>query len=191
MVLYGILCSLPILYGVFREWTRVFNYWTDKGIPGPKPVIGFGNTIGTYMRPKSHIEMDWIAKYGKIYGVFDGHKPVLRVADPRLIRQILVTDFDVFTNRTLFKDIHPIYSQNLFTSDGPNWRRLRSLISPTFSSAKMRQMYEMMGACATQLSRVVDGYAVDCTLIDVKQVFGNFALDVLAMCAFVRAYFGI
>lgn len=47
---------------------RNFNYWTKQGIPGPMPYIGFGTT---FRRHKSYIEIDWLKRYGKLYGYFE------------------------------------------------------------------------------------------------------------------------
>ena len=53
---------------IYRYLTRDFNFWSQMGVKGPKPVIGFGTFIYEIIRDKPDLEVEWIRKYGKIYG---------------------------------------------------------------------------------------------------------------------------
>ncbi|CAG2177716.1 unnamed protein product, partial [Oppiella nova] len=163
--------------------TRNFNYWSKRGINGPKPVILFGTDLEQFFRNKSYIELDRIQQYGKIYGTFEGTKPILSVAEPELIKQILVKDFQNFTDRQNAA-FHPILSKHLVVVNGDDWKRLRSTITPTFSSAKMKTMYPMIRECLTDLLDVLDTYAASNQEIDMKAMYGNYTMDVIATCAF-------
>ncbi|CAG2178366.1 unnamed protein product, partial [Oppiella nova] len=76
--------------------TRNFNHWSKKGVKGPKPIPGFGNILSPFLTEQIILEKDWIKKYGKIYGTFEANKPILTIADPALIKQIMATDSHVF-----------------------------------------------------------------------------------------------
>ncbi|CDQ63801.1 unnamed protein product [Oncorhynchus mykiss] len=43
--------------------------------------------------------MDLIHKYGRVCGYYLGRRPVVVVADPDMLRQIMVKDFSTFPNR--------------------------------------------------------------------------------------------
>ena len=40
----------------------------------------------------------WMKEYGKVFGVYEGTKPVLAVADPDVLGQICIKDFNYFPN---------------------------------------------------------------------------------------------
>ena len=74
--------------------------------------------------------------------------PLLKVADPELIKTILVKDFQLFPDRmTTYGQVDNIMSKNLALLTGEDWKRIRAIISPTFTSGKMKRMYPMMKIC--------------------------------------------
>ncbi|CAG2167944.1 unnamed protein product [Oppiella nova] len=79
-------------------------------------------------------------------------------------------------NKILFK--------HLFNSRGDDWRRLRSILSPTFTSGKMRKMYPMVRECLNDLLDQLDVCAVNGNDINLKDMMGNYTMDVIARCAF-------
>ncbi|CAG2176238.1 unnamed protein product, partial [Oppiella nova] len=140
-----------------RYFTRNFDYWSKRGIRGPKPVIGFGNILHKFLKPITSLEVQWIHEFGTIYGIFEGNRPILTVADPELIKNILVTDFHLFNDKEgnpLFNSkAHPILGQNLEAMAGDEWRRVRTVLSPTFSASRMRKMFVQMRECVDSMLR--------------------------------------
>ena len=72
-------------------------------------------------------------------------RPSLLINDLDLAKQILITDFDQFTNRKPFevKVFHAqyddIFRKLLVTAEGEEWKQIRSLLSPIYTSAKLRE----------------------------------------------------
>ena len=72
-------------------------------------------------------------------------RPSLLINDLDLAKQILITDFDQFTNRKPFevKVFHAqyddIFRKLLVTAVGEEWKQIRSLLSPIYTSAKLRE----------------------------------------------------
>jgi cytochrome P450 family 6 len=109
---------------------------------------------------------------------------VLRVADPELIKTILVKDFHLFPDRRARSSLHPIMRKNLVDLTGSEWRRVRGVISPTFTSGKMKRMYPLIRECLKDFMDHLDVFAKDRKDINVKDVYGNYTMDVIATCAF-------
>ncbi|XP_054160994.1 cytochrome P450 3A21-like [Oppia nitens] len=178
---YGLLSSIPLLYWYF---TRNFNYWKSLGINGPKPIVGFGTLLYQFLTPKPYLELEWYKKYGKLYGILNGSNPALTIAEPELIKHVLVKDFNSFADRTRKRRIHPILKHHLIESSGDDWKRLRSIITPTFTSGKMKKMYPMIADCLNDFVNALDVYARDKQEVNIKDMYGNFTMDVIATCAF-------
>ncbi len=116
--------------------------------------------------------------------MFSGHKPVLGIAEPELIKQILVKDFHLFRNRQKRRGENQISRKNLVNQRDEEWKRVRSLVSPTFTSGKMKKMYPLMTKCAQEYVEALKNEAINENEIDLKQMNGNFTMDVIAKCAF-------
>ncbi|XP_049988875.1 cytochrome P450 3A31-like [Alexandromys fortis] len=71
----------------------------------------------------------------------DGQTPVLAITDTEMIKNVLVKDFySVFTNRRIIGPVG-IMSKALTISKDEEWKRIRALLSPTFTSGKLKEMF--------------------------------------------------
>ncbi|CAG2174462.1 unnamed protein product [Oppiella nova] len=95
--LIGLIVAVIAYY--YFWWRNALSYWKDRHIPGPKPIPIVGNYLNNALKVRPFVEMEWYKTYGKVYGLYILSKPRLTVADPELIKQILVKDFDAFRNR--------------------------------------------------------------------------------------------
>ncbi|CAG2106370.1 unnamed protein product, partial [Medioppia subpectinata] len=165
--------------------TRNFNYWSKRGVKGPKPWPIVGNILQLFTTPQPLQELNWAKRYGKIYGIYLKEEPMLTVADPELIKTILVKDFHLFPERANISQSHDkIMSRNLVQLTGDDWKRVRSIVSPTFTSGKMKRMYPRIQECLSQLITVLDTMATDGQSMNAKDLFGRYTMDVIATCAF-------
>uniref|UniRef100_A0A669EMD9 Uncharacterized protein n=1 Tax=Oreochromis niloticus TaxID=8128 RepID=A0A669EMD9_ORENI len=81
---------------------RPFSVLSRCGIKHPKPVPFFGNLFmfqQGFFKPLN----DLVKTYGKVCGYYLGQTPVIVVADPDMLRQVLVKDFSNFPNRNVRK----------------------------------------------------------------------------------------
>jgi len=116
--------------------------------------------------------------------VFNGNEPVLTIADPELIKLVLVKDFNKFTNHGELNTDHPILNNHLSNARGDQWKRIRSIISPTFTSGKMKKMYSTIRHCLQEYLDHLETFAKEGKDINLKEMHGNFTMDVIASCAF-------
>ncbi|CAG2118343.1 unnamed protein product, partial [Medioppia subpectinata] len=99
---------------MLKYLNRHYNYWTKRGLNGPKPYPLVGNSLSTLFKPLPSVELEYFEKYGRLYGVFNGNKPILTVAEPEIIKSILVKDFHLFADRRVRPFDHKIIDKNLF-----------------------------------------------------------------------------
>ncbi|XP_052862554.1 probable cytochrome P450 9f2 isoform X2 [Anopheles cruzii] len=130
----------------------------------------------------------------RVFGMFEMLTPLFVVRDPELIKRITVKDFDHFVNhRPMFHTDanNPastvMFHKTLFVMTDQRWRDMRTTLSPTFTGSKMRQMFELIVECSTNMvehyrqQQVTDGVARE---YEIKDVFVRFTNDVIATCAF-------
>ena len=96
-----------------------------------------------------------------------------------------VKEFHHFTNRMDFGMIldKPMDKMVSMLKDD-EWRNVRSTISPTFSSGKLRRMKSQLNRCASLLVENLKQKASSGEPVYVKDYTGAFALDVIASTAF-------
>lgn len=185
-VLVGIFSLLIISYYYL---TSTYNYWRDRGIPFVKPILLFGNIKDVLLGRKSIIEV-----HTRLYKQFEGERfggyfvlrrPVLMVRDPELIERLLVKDFAHFHDRGMTTDPdHEPLTLNLFNAKGNQWRNLRYKLTPTFTSGKLKGMFEQIHNCGEDLMKELQKYAESGENVEAKNLFSLFTTDVIASCAF-------
>nr|CAD7459066.1 unnamed protein product [Timema tahoe] len=139
-----------------------------------------------------HVELSGVANlankcYGNSATIFVSILPALIIRDPELIKHILLKEFHHFTDRfaTADEKIDPMGGKNIFLIKGSRWRHLRSNLSTTFSSGKLKRMFPIVVKCAQDLRDYVreTGSSKDNPL-DVKDVMARSAIDVIASCMY-------
>lgn len=166
-----------------------FRYWAERGVLGPRPSFPMGNLFVRFRVPPNEIELGYLRHYGRLYGTFSCLVPKLNVSDRHLVHRILVKDFHCFIDRDRMNTWHEVWNENLFMLSGDRWRHVRSIVSPTFSAVKLRAMHSMMATSVAKLCQHLDrltsaapGGGV--VMINTKEVFSTFAIDVIATTTF-------
>lgn len=67
---------------------------------------------------------------------------------------------------------------------GPQWRKLRAKLTPTFTSAKMKMMFNLMNECAEELRNFLEGPASRNEDLEVKEIMSKFTTDIIGSCVF-------
>ncbi|GBN05512.1 Cytochrome P450 3A21 [Araneus ventricosus] len=137
-------------------------------------------------RPSHEVDLERYLKLGPVYGQYDGNTPVLAVADPKLLREILVKEFPTFMNRRMaeFMSGDAMVSSFLFTLRGEEWRRMRNIISPTFSTGKIKKMISYIKQCSSTMIENLKKASRKGKPLQVKQFSNAFSMDVIASAAF-------
>ncbi|KAG8145730.1 putative Cytochrome P450 3A24-like protein, partial [Naja naja] len=122
--------------------------------------------------------------YGKIWGIFDGRQPVMAILDPALIKTILVKEFyTYFTNRRDFGLNGNLDTAITIVVDD-QWKRIRSALSPTFTSGRLKEMMPIINHYNEILEKNIQKKVENDELIDMKLIFSAYSLDVVTSTSF-------
>ncbi|KAK5640023.1 hypothetical protein RI129_010834 [Pyrocoelia pectoralis] len=170
-----------------------FIYWYWKGVDTVSPLSFLGYLAKLIFKKEPlFINLQHfyhtMKKNGKKFGGY--HlliRPVFVPTDLDLIKKMLISDFDHFTDHIGYVNAKddPI-SLNIFNAKGANWHRIRSTLSSLFTSAKRKVIFDTAIKCGEDLKQLVNKYVERNESLDVKEVNERFTTDI-----FVSYGFGI
>ncbi|XP_067006627.2 cytochrome P450 6k1 [Anabrus simplex] len=180
---------LGLLTVCYVYLSRNYNFWAKKGVPFVKPSPIVGNFMDIVLLRKQ-IGNFWKDIYLQhkdkpCVGVFAFDQPMLMVRDLNLVKSVLVKDFNIFMDRNAqtSEELDPLSYKNLFVLNGQRWRHLRAKLSPTFTSGKMKRMFQLVDECGKQLVTYLENKSENGEL-EVKDAMARYTTDVIATCAF-------
>uniref|UniRef100_A0A3Q0SJV4 unspecific monooxygenase n=1 Tax=Amphilophus citrinellus TaxID=61819 RepID=A0A3Q0SJV4_AMPCI len=175
---WTLLVALITLLFVYSCWTH--GTFKKLGIPGPSPVPLFGNMLA-YKKGFFNFDEECYKKYGKMWGIFDGRQPVLCITDPAMIKTILIKEcYSFFTNRRNFHLNGPLYDA-VNNAEDDQWRRIRSVLSPSFTSGRLKEMFDIMKHHSANLISSMKKKADE---DEPLEFFGPYSMDVVTSTAF-------
>ncbi|XP_050680809.1 cytochrome P450 9e2-like isoform X2 [Leptidea sinapis] len=184
---WKLLLCLTILFALYFHYTSTFDFFEKKGIKFMKPTIIVGN-IGSRILARTSFHAFQLEIYnnfkGHPYGgIFEGRRPVLYLIDPDIIKAVTIRDFDYFMDRLAFMSNAPKYiSRSLLNLKGAEWKSVRSTITPSFSSSRLKHMLPLIQSCSDQMVKFLKQY--ENKDIEMKDIMGHFTLEVIGTCAF-------
>lgn len=181
-----------ILVGAQLYYYRKFTFWSRRGVKTPPPVPLFGNYLSIVRHAYQDLALDWRQRYGNVYGFYAGSTPYLVIADAQVLKQICIKDFDKFPNHQFLKVPNRYQKHFLINQKDDEWRALRNLITPTFSSGKIKSMFRILNGCSddmVELFKTKIGASPnnqDSIVIDIRAAAGA-----LSMGSAVGSFYGI
>jgi len=167
------------------------SYFERRKVPHVRPIPLLGNLAPFVFRRISHMEL--LQKLynrfsdAKYFGFYDFLTPTYIIRDPDLISTIAIKQFDNFCDHRNFvnETLDPIASKNLFGMKGDHWREMRKLLSPSFTSSKMKMMFGLMTQCVENFVDFVAAQSGKAgKTYNMKDILGRYATDTVATCAF-------
>jgi len=104
--------------------------------------------------------------------------------DVDIIRDVFVKESKTFPNRFTIPSGRVTEQMLNNVTDYDAWKRMRSLMSPTFSTGKLKQMTAQINRCARQCLRLMLDHCSDHRSMEVKEFAGCYTMDVIASTAF-------
>ncbi|UXI22221.1 Disks large-like protein [Sarcoptes scabiei] len=175
-----VIVLFSVLYAIQNHY---YGYWKRRGIVSP-PVIPFFGSFFHLSKPLAIFLVENYQKYGKIHGIYQGLRPRLVVADPNIIKRIMVQDFNIFRNRGDTRNQDRIGRKNLVRARDNDWKRIRSILSPMFTTSKLKKMESSIFGCVDSFMNAIEKKSDHRQPIMIRSITGNFTMDVIAKCAF-------
>ena len=165
---------------------EIFLNSKEKNIPRPyrngqKSMVKLMVTMKVFF-PKIIIKTYLISDRSLLY--LKGHYPILVTSDTELIKEIFITRSSNFAARKFvpaqYKDND--WDTNVGSASQLRWKRLRTILNPTFSPQKLKEILPLMKICTDRfLAKVEEN-------LDKKIVIANdvkaFTMDTLSNCVF-------
>nr|UUB32635.1 cytochrome P450 CYP6BX1 [Dendroctonus rhizophagus] len=189
-LIYFLIVFIGLLGYLLRKAKKTYNYWKEHGVPSidDRHLI-YGNLKEAILLKKSSAEV-----YGEFYqkfkkrglkhgGVYFYSSPTWVLVDPDLIKTVLISDFQHFAAHNPMY-LNTIFFNNLFHMQGEQWKDMRRKLAPTFTSGKMKMMFNILLEKTHGLADLVDGMASTGEAAEIKELVARFTTDVIGSCGF-------
>ena len=171
--------------------SRNKNFWKGKGIANLPYRFPFGNTgfldffKNSFCKVSAELYEE-TKKAGGFVGMVDWQGPSLSVTDPEMIKGVLVKDFETFTERqpSSWNINQGIFGKMLSNLTGQEWKDVRNISTPTFSTGKIRSMTGILEEQSNILADQMFKESQADGEINTKEVIARYTMDTIASVAF-------
>ena len=183
--------SVFLLIIVLRSYVhQKWQVLKKLDIPHNSPSFRMMGNIGEGAKNSDSIfkgQLDQKRKFGNICGSYIGLRPVITIFDPKVLKQIFISEFSTFSERST--SLKLINGKELNTGvnvvSGCQWKRIRSTLSPSFSSCKLREMFGSIEDCAdATICCLKNAFKQNEGRFECKDIFSSLSLDVICSAAF-------
>ncbi|EDS38449.1 cytochrome P450 71D6 [Culex quinquefasciatus] len=186
MFLITLLITLFFLSITFIKYK--FSYWSRQNVPYIEPNFPYGNFKDSGRISIADIsaqQYNEMKSRGQFFGMFFFLQPMVMITNLDLIKTILIKDFNYFPDRGVYHNLRddPL-SGHLFSIEGNKWRSLRTRLTPTFTSGKMRMMFPTLKAVGDNFGEFLESAVGGGIEMELKDVVQRFTTDVIGSCAF-------
>ncbi|KAF7281446.1 hypothetical protein GWI33_004771 [Rhynchophorus ferrugineus] len=186
MLLYIVVSLVALLLYIKHKQL----YWKRRGLYQFKPEYFFGNArkelLGqrsifllfreAYERAKAMKE--------KHFGIYYFWEPVYVPTDLGIVKNIMIKDFQHFWGHGWYSHPKDRMSRHLFALEGDPWRLIRTKLTPTFTSGKMKMMFDILVAKTDGLEKLIDHHISRRQPVDIRETAARFTTDIIVNCAF-------
>ncbi|XP_042890641.1 cytochrome P450 3A41-like [Penaeus japonicus] len=190
MITWALLAVLVVSALLYSRWRH--SYWSSRGVPtAPGSIPFLGHTLKLFSQKKYRwltIDEMYRNHGGSLYcGLYEMHIPNLLIGDPDLVKAVLIKDFDHFADRRTFEATNPkdkVLNEMLTNATGDHWKGIRSVLSTSFTSGRMKGMFPLVEAKAEGLVDYFHRQLEKDPVVRMKHSFGMYTMEVISSCAF-------
>ncbi|XP_054168239.1 cytochrome P450 3A12-like [Oppia nitens] len=168
LIVFIITFIVLIIAYLYHKWT----FWKRQDIPTDQSSRN--GQIIHLIDQKCH------QKYGRIVGYYEGIRQCLSITDPNLIRKVLVTEFHKFANHRDLTLANEPLSTAIFFQPYHQWRRIRAILSPFFTTGQLKSMKPIISKSLDLLIDKLKPKAEDNEILDFRLIFDSFTFDVIS-----------
>jgi len=201
MIVDVLVFTTVIFLFIYFRGTRNYRKYKNRGIAQAAPTWPFGSEHNWKLLfspdlsvPNQYsVFLDTPLETEKIFGIY-GHPDngdALIINDVDIAKKMLVKDFDHFVDRTDFglkfnenDESDMVFAHSFMMQRGNDWKKNRNLMTPVFTTGKLKLMYHLLEQCGKQLEDYVTQCSKRDAEIDAKDLFSKFALDGIATAGF-------
>lgn len=185
--------ALALMFGLFTlvyfSLDYIYSYWDRKGFktcPGYNFLLGhLGDAF--FQRESFSDLMNNLYKSSNepFVGIYMLFRPILMIRDVKLTQTMLIKDYANFFDRGIHinEELDPL-SANLLSLKGDKWKNMRSKLTPTFSSGKLKAIFSTIIDCGVSLQNYLEQLADSGELIDVRETAARHGTNIIASVAF-------
>ncbi|RDD36102.1 Cytochrome P450 3A31, partial [Trichoplax sp. H2] len=165
---------------------KALRYFKELGIPGPKPWPLLGNIPAVMaIGDQNSAHLKFTNEYGKVFGMFYLSEPVIVVSEFDIVKKILIKDFHAFPNRRLpFKLPLNSLSKAVAIARDQEWKRIRDILTPTFTGNKLRSSFLIVDDITTKLVQSLIDSSQKKEIVNIRKVLGEFTMETMLSVAF-------
>ncbi|CAD7079489.1 unnamed protein product [Hermetia illucens] len=185
IVFWFLISIVSLIYIYFK---KKYSYWKDRGVNYAEPIFPMGNLPSR----KAHFKDFLISVYkykneNPFVGAYIIAKPIVIPTSLDFIQNILVKDFSNFHERGAYlnEEDDPL-AAHMFSVDGEKWKFLRTKLSPTFTSGKMKFMFSTVVDVANRFNDTIANVVKPGlgSELEIRDLLARFTTDVIGSCAF-------
>merc|ERR1711970_1051025 len=146
-------------------------------------------------RPITQLLVDAAKQFpdAKMFGAFQFGKKILAINDLETAKHVLIKDFDHFVDRGLFSFTEFADSKSeegkainlwLLSLEGDQWKQMRNIVSPVFTSGKLKLMSGDIDKVGVQLEEFLTTAEKNGDALEASELFGKLTLDAIATSGF-------
>uniref|UniRef100_A0A0K0FVA3 Cytochrome P450 n=1 Tax=Strongyloides venezuelensis TaxID=75913 RepID=A0A0K0FVA3_STRVS len=174
----AVIITTSVVFWKLSSWS---NYWIKRNIPGPKGKFAVGNSLDIIDDLKKS-DLKWKKEFGETYGIVIGFQPDLSTTNLGIIKEVYVKQFDNFTDREGFmpkdsKKDKSLLGHIMSIKRGEDWRRIRNLCSPAFTTGKMKMFVKFFNETVDRTIEILKKYETEDKAIDIKELCGGMTID--------------
>lgn len=183
-----LILSFLLLYFYLK---KCFNYWKSRNVPHLEVKIPFGNVEPPFFRKKHNFQAlcepyNYFKSRGeKYFGFYLTVAPNFVPINLEITKDIMTRDFEHFIDRGMYcnEKADPL-TVHLFAVDETKWKGLRTKMTPTFTSGKMKMMFPTLVECSEKLETAVEKMNNEQGKVEIKEILACFTTDVIGSCIF-------